>query len=74
MTNLIRLGIVLAVAFAIWGDYYLKRYSDARATAHLIACLLLWDVCALCWVFVYRQRVSLGRTTALALDCWRSKT
>lgn len=63
MTLLAKLFIVFAVTFAVIGDYYLKRYGDARRGWDLFLCLALWEVCALGWVLAYRQHVPLGRST-----------
>lgn len=63
MTPLVRALIAVAVSFAVWGDFHLKRYGDRRATRDLVCCLALWELCAVAWVFAYRERVPLGRTT-----------
>jgi multidrug transporter EmrE-like cation transporter len=62
-----RMLIVAAVAFTVAGDYALKRYGDDRRTSHLVACLVLWEVCALLWVLAYRHRLPLGRATAFGM-------
>lgn len=53
----VRCLIFVAVAFAIAGDFALKRYGDDRQTRHLVACLLLWEACAIFWVLAYRHRL-----------------
>jgi multidrug transporter EmrE-like cation transporter len=58
-----KLLIVLAVGLAVTGDYFLKRYGDLRSWRDLTACLVLWEACAISWVFAYRQNVPLGRST-----------
>jgi multidrug transporter EmrE-like cation transporter len=63
MNGLAKALTVLAVAFAVTGDFYLKRYGDSRSWRDLAACLTLWEACAVSWVFVYRQNVPLGRST-----------
>lgn len=63
MTNTVRLLAVVAVSFAVWGDYYLKRFSDGRGWQNVVWCMLLWELCAIAWVCAYAKPVSLGRTT-----------
>jgi multidrug transporter EmrE-like cation transporter len=58
-----KIFILFAVAFAVAGDYYLKRYGDERRGWDLVLCLVLWEVCALGWVLAYRQHLPLGRST-----------
>lgn len=63
MNSTAKIFTVAAASFAIWGDYYLKKYGDARRVWDLVLCLGLWEVCALMWVLCYRQRVPLGQST-----------
>jgi multidrug transporter EmrE-like cation transporter len=58
-----KLLIVLAVSLAVTGDFFLKCYGDLRSWGDLAACLILWEACAIMWVFAYRQNVPLGRST-----------
>ena len=71
MSVLSKFFILLAVSFAVSGDYYLKRYGDARRGWDLFWCLVLWEVCAGLWVLAYREHLPLGRTTIFgaALAC-----
>lgn len=61
MTPLAKNFIVMAVSFAVVGDYYLKRYGDGKGW-DLFLCLTLWEICAVMWVVAYRQHVPLGRS------------
>lgn len=63
MNGAAKLLIVLAVSLAVTGDFFLKRYGDLRSRWDLAVCLLLWEACAVSWVFAYRQNVPLGRST-----------
>lgn len=63
MNSLARLFIVFAVTFSVSGDFFLKRYGDARRGWDLFWCLTLWEICALAWVVAYRQNIPLGRST-----------
>lgn len=65
MSNGIRIGVIFAIVFSVWGDFYLKRYGDKRAVADLDLCLALWTVSTAAWVVTYQMRATLGRTTAL---------
>lgn len=65
MNEIAKCFIVVAVAFAVTGDYFLRRYSDTRSWFDVITCLTLWEVCAVMWVFAYRQHVPLGRSTVM---------
>lgn len=65
MTPLAKVFIVLATAFSISGECFLKFYGDFRRPTDLACCLTLWTANTVMWVFAYRQHIPLGRSTAL---------
>lgn len=63
MNRLSILFVSTAALFAVAGDYHLKLYGDLRQWRNLVACLLLWEVCAMMWVFAQRENIPLARST-----------
>jgi multidrug transporter EmrE-like cation transporter len=61
------LFIILAACFSVAGDVLLKQFGDHRRKIDLVSCLVLWEGCAIAWVFAYLWKLPLGRTTSIGL-------